>query len=149
MSVERFCQRDVDTAGPDESAFQAAERMHQRTVGALVVVDESTAPIGIVTDRDLMVRVIAAERDPHTTAVREIMTPQPKTVLELTDIESVVALMQNGAFRRVPVVNDLGHLVGIITLDDILLLSSEGFTLVGRLLERETPRAAATSLSRR
>jgi CBS domain-containing protein len=77
------------------------------------------------------------------------MTPQPKTVLELTDIESVVALMQDGAFRRVPVVNDLGHLVGIITLDDILLLFAEGFTLVGRLLERETPRAAATPLSRR
>ena len=115
MSVERICQRDVDTARPNESAFQAADRMHQRTVGALVVVDAAAAPIGIVTDRDLMVRVIAAERDPHTTLVREIMTPQPKTVLELTDIESVVALMQDGAFRRVPVVNDLGHLVGIIT----------------------------------
>ena len=149
MSVERICQRDVDTARPNESAFQAADRMHQRTVGALVVVDAAAAPIGIVTDRDLMVRVIAAERDPHTTLVRETMTPQPKTVLELTDIESVVALMQDGAFRRVPVVNDLGHLVGIITLDDILLLFADGFTLVGRLLERETPRAAATPVSTR
>jgi CBS domain-containing protein len=143
MSVERICQRDVDTARLDESVFQAAERMHQRTVGALVVVDKAHVPVGIVTDRDLMVRVIAAERDPQTTTVKEIMTPNPKTVTEMAEIEFVISLMQDGAFRRVPVVNDLGHLVGIVTLDDILLLFSEGFSLVGRLLERETPRAAA------
>jgi CBS domain-containing protein len=144
MSVERICQRDVDTAGPNENAFQAAERMHQRTIGALVVVDHANVPIGIVTDRDLMVRVIAAQRDPYTTSVREVMTPKPQTVSEMTEIESVLSLMQAGEFRRVPVVNDLGHLVGIITLDDVLLLFSEGLTLIGRLLERETPRAAAT-----
>ena len=71
------------------------------------------------------------------------MTPNPKTVSEMTEIESVIALMQNGEFRRVPVVDELGHLVGLITLDDILLLYSERFTLIGRLLERETPQAAA------
>jgi CBS domain-containing protein len=143
MSVERICQRDIDTARPDESCFQAAERMHQRTSGALVVVDHANVPIGIVTDRDLTVRVIAAQRDPYTTSVREVMTPRPKTVSEMTEIESVLSLMQAGEFRRVPVVNDLGHLVGIVTLDDVLLLFSEGFTLIGRLLEQETPQAAA------
>jgi CBS domain-containing protein len=143
MSVERICQRDVDTATPDESVLQAAERMHQRTVGALVVVDRASVPVGIVTDRDLTLRVIAGQRDPSTTTVREVMTRDPKTVSEMTQIESVISLMQDGEFRRVPVVNDLGHLVGIVTLDDILLLLSEGFTLIGRLLERETPQAAA------
>ena len=53
MSVEQICQRDVDTITADESAFQAAGRMHQRTVGALVVVDKANVPLGIVTDRDL------------------------------------------------------------------------------------------------
>jgi CBS domain-containing protein len=143
MSVERICRRDVDTATPDESVFQAAERLHQRTVGALVVVDKANAPVGIVTDRDLTLRVIAGQRDPATTTIQEVMTRNPKTVSEMTEIASVLSLMQDGEFRRVPVVDDLGHLVGIITLDDILLLFSEGFTLVGRLLERETPQAAA------
>jgi CBS domain-containing protein len=143
MSIERICQRDVDTAKPDDSVTRAAERMHQRTVGALVVVDKANVPVGIVTDRDLTVRVIAGQRDPATTTVRDVMTPNPKTVSQMTEIESVILLMQDGEFRRVPVVDDLGHLVGIVTLDDILLLFSEGFTLVGRLLERETPQAAA------
>jgi CBS domain-containing protein len=143
MFIEQICQRDVDTASPEETAFQAAERMHQRTVGALVVVDEANAPIGIVTDRDLMVRVIAAQRDPLVTCLREVMTRSPKTVSELTSLESALSLMQSGAFRRLPVVSDLGHLVGMVTLDDILLLLSEEFTLVGRLLEKETPQAAA------
>lgn len=143
MSIERVCQRDVDTATPDETALQAAERMHQRTVGALVVVNHANVPVGIVTDRDLMVRVLAAERDPQTTALQEVMTPNPKTVTELTNIECVMSLMQDGAFRRVPVVNELGHLTGIVTLDDILLLFSEGFSRVGRLLAKETPQGAA------
>ncbi len=143
MSVEQICQRDVDTITADESAFQAAGRMHQRTVGALVVVDKANVPLGIVTDRDLTLRVIAGQRDPCTTPIRQVMTPNPKTVSEMTEIESVIALMQNGEFRRVPVVDELGHLVGLITLDDILLLYSERFTLIGRLLERETPQAAA------
>lgn len=144
MSVERICQRGVDTATPEETVGQAAERMHQRSVGALVVVNHANAPIGILTDRDLVVRVLAAGRDPQITVVRDVMTHNPATVTELTNIECVIALMQDGPFRRVPVVNDLGHLVGIITLDDVLRLFSESFGLIGRLLERETPAAAAT-----
>jgi CBS domain-containing protein len=149
MTVGHICQRDVDTAEAGESAFQAAERMHQRTVGALVIVDESSTPIGIVTDRDLVVRLIAAGLDPHMTSVRDVMTPWPKTVLASTPIESILGLMQSGAFRRLPVVNERGQLEGIVTLDDVLLLLSEEFTQVGRLLERESPQAAAIPLPRR
>jgi CBS domain-containing protein len=148
MTVERICQRDVDTAEADASAFLAAERMHQRSVGALVIVDDARVPIGIVTDRDLVIRVIAAGRDPCTTAVREVMTPWPKTVQASTPIESALPLMQSGSFRRLPIVDEQGQLVGILTLDDILLLLSEELSQVGRLLERETPRAAAVSVAR-
>jgi CBS domain-containing protein len=149
MCVERICQRDVDTARSDENAFQAAERMHQRTVGALVVVDSAEVPIGIVTDRDLTVRVIAAGRDGYTTSVGQVMTPAPKTVSEAASLESVLLLMQEFAFRRLPVINDRGQLVGIITLDDILILLSEGMSLVGSVLKQETPRAAAVLASKR
>jgi CBS-domain-containing membrane protein len=60
MTVERICQRDVDTAEADTSAFLAAERMRQRSVGALAIVDDARVPIDIVTDRVLVIRVIAA-----------------------------------------------------------------------------------------
>jgi CBS domain-containing protein len=149
MSIERICQRDVDTARPNESVFQAAERMHQHSVGTLVVVDAADKPIGIVTDRDFTVRVIAAGLDPQVTTVGEVMTRAPKTISELTSIESVLYLMQESAVRRVPVVDDQGHLTGIVTLDDVLMLLAEGLTLVGNLLKQETPQAAAEPASKR
>ena len=143
MSVGRICQRVVDSADPTESVFRAAERMHQRTVGALVVLDADRRPIGIVTDRDLTTRVIAGCREPSTTTVAEVMTRNPKTVTEDSAIEEALAVMRSGAFRRVPVVDRDDRLVGLVTLDDVLMLLCEEFTTIGSLLTRETPVAAA------
>ncbi|MEX0679198.1 MAG: CBS domain-containing protein [Pirellulales bacterium] len=143
MTVERICQRHVDVAVAEESVFVAAERMHQRTVGALVIVDDANVPIGILTDRDLVTRSIAAGRDAYTTAIRDVMTPRPKTVLLETPIAQALSLMRDGAFRRLLIVNGDGQLAGIVTLDDILLFLSEQFGSVGKLLARETPQAAA------
>jgi CBS domain-containing protein len=133
----------VDLADLNESVQAAAERMHQHTVGVLVILNDTKQPIGIVTDRDLVIRVLAAGRDPYTTLVGHVMTPQPKSVSQETPIESALSLMRSGGFRRLPVVDQNGKLVGLVTLDDILMLLAEEFTDVGRLLERETPRAAA------
>jgi CBS domain-containing protein len=143
MSVGRICQREVDFAEHGESTFQAAERMRQRSVGALVVVDAYRRPIGIVTDRDLATRVIAGCRDPATTTVAEIMTHKPKTVSEETAIELALSLMKGGSFRRLPVVDSDDRLVGLVTLDDVLMLFCEEFSTIGSLLKRETPVAAA------
>jgi CBS domain-containing protein len=69
------------------------------------------------------------------------MTVGPKTVSEQTSIESALLIMRSGRFRRIPVVERDNKLVGLITLDDILMLLAEEFTQIGRLLTRETPRA--------
>jgi CBS domain-containing protein len=133
----------VDFAEAGESAFQAAERMRQRTVGALVVLDAHGRPIGIVTDRDLTTRVIAGCRDPATTTVAEIMTHKPKTVSEETAIELALSLMKSGSFRRLAVVDRDDRLVGLVALDDVLMLLCEEFAAIGSLLKRETPVGAA------
>jgi CBS domain-containing protein len=133
--------RDVDTANPDESVATAAERMHQRAVGTLVVVDDAQRVVGIVTDRDLVSRVLARGRDPMQMAVSEAMTVAPKAVTEETSIESALMIMSSGRFRRIPVVDRDNRLAGLITLDDVLMLLAEEFTQIGRLLARETPRA--------
>jgi CBS domain-containing protein len=143
MTIGRICQREVDFADATESVFQAAERMHQRTVGALVILDGERRPIGIVTDRDLAIRAIARCRDPFTTTVAEVMTPRPKTIAEESSIEEALLLMRSGAFRRVPVVDREDRLVGMVTLDDVLMLLCEEFASIGSLLKRETPVAAA------
>jgi CBS domain-containing protein len=141
MSVGRLCVREVDTANPDESVAIAAERMHQRAVGTLVVVNDAQQVLGIVTDRDLVSRVLAPGRDPMQMAVSEAMTVAPRTVSEDTSIESALMIMRSGRFRRIPVVDRDNRLVGLFTLDDVLMLLAEEFTQIGRLLSRETPRA--------
>ena len=142
MSLGCISQSAVDVASTSESAYQAAERMHQRTVGALVVIDNTNIPIGIVTDRDLMIRVIAAGRDPYTTSVREVMTPAPRTITSAGTVSEALEVMRRGAFRRLPVVNASGHLAGIVTLDDVVSQVSTDMAKIAELLQRESPAAA-------
>jgi CBS domain-containing protein len=147
MSVGRICVREVDTADPGESVAIAAERMHQRAVGTLVVVNDSAQVIGIVTDRDLVSRVLAKGCSPKEITVREAMTVGPKTVSEQMPIESALLIMRTGRFRRIPVVDRQHKLVGLVSLDDILMLLAEEFSQVGRLLQRETPRGIIENLN--
>jgi CBS domain-containing protein len=145
MSVGKICHRDVDLADTQESVWKAAERMLQRNVGTLVILDSREQPLGIITDRDLVTRVMAANKNPHTTTVGEIMTIDPATIRENTSIEVALGRMQGGVCRRMLVVDEDGRLVGVLSLDDVMLLLGEEMSEIVRLLERETPRAVATS----
>jgi CBS domain-containing protein len=142
MSVGRLCIRDVDTASGEESALVAARRMRDRSVGTLIVVNDRNEPTGLLSDRDLALRIIAQERDPALTPLAEVMTAVPVTILESSSIESALGSMWTGHFRRMPVVNGTGALVGIIALDDILTLLAEELSMVGTLLG-ESPRIVA------
>jgi CBS domain-containing protein len=143
MSVGRICVREVDLAEPEESVQDAARRMHSRNVGALMVQNAAGEPIGILTDRDLAIRVVGKGVHPVTTTVREVMSPAPDSVHENTPIEMALSHMRAGPYRRLPVVDPQGKLVGIVTLDDILDLLSEEFAEIGRLVKREGPSVLA------
>ena len=145
MSVGRICQRDVDVVRQDESVQAAAERMRQRTVGCLVVVEKGQTPIGMLTDRDLVLRVVAESRNSATTTVGEVMTKCPAVVHDETPIEMALGLMRRRGFRRLPVVDVNGTLAGLVTLDDILMLLAEEFVQIGDVLGGETPQAAAVA----
>ena len=139
MSVGRICTRTVDVAAPDETTQAAAERMKTRNVGTLIVVDSHQRPIGIVTDRDLALCVVAQGLSPTATDLETVMSKLPESVTEDTPIESAIGIMRRGSHRRLPVVNDDGQLLGLVTLDDILSLLSEEFQEIGKLLEKESP----------
>jgi CBS domain-containing protein len=145
MSIERICQREVDEAKLGESVQAVAERMRQRTVGCLVIVDEDRHPMGIVTDRDLVLRVLAEGKDPYTTRIESAMTCDLKTIPIDGGIEQALRIMRGGSFRRVPVVDHEGKLAGLVTLDDVLMLLAEEFMHVRDVLHHETPLAAAWS----
>ena len=108
MSVGRICTRSVDLTDPDETVQIAASRMNTRNVGTLLVIDEQKCPIGILTDRDLAIRVVGKGLDPNTTTVQSVMSPTPDSVTENASIESAIAVMRAGPHRRLPVVDDGG-----------------------------------------
>ena len=143
MSVGSVCVKDVDLAAPEESVQIAAQRMYSRKVGTLVVLGEDRKPIGLITDRDLTVRVLAGGRDPFQTTVSDVMTRTVHTVAEDEPVESALSVMRSASVRRVPVVDDAGGLVGLVSLDDILTLLTEEFNAIGKLIEQESPESLA------
>lgn len=143
MSIGRICVRKVDTAKSDESAKHAAKRMHDRKVGTLVVVNSAHEPVGIITDRDLAVRVVGQGGDPAETKVEDVMTDKPRCISEDTPIEEALQIMRSGEFRRLPVVSGR-RLVGLVSLDDILDLIMEEFASVHGLLQKQLPRSLTT-----
>ena len=139
MSVGRICTRYVDLADAEETVQAAARRMLERNVGTLVILNHAKEPVGLLTDRDLVLQVLAQGKDPRQTSIGEVMTREPKTVTEGTPIEQALALMRSGACRRLPVVSGDGSLVGLVSLDDILSLLAEEFREVGALVDEEMP----------
>jgi len=137
--IGRICQREVDTVAPGETVCQAAQRMQQRAVGTLLVLDDEERPMGIVTDRDLVVRALAHNLDGVETRVDLVMTTPVVVVGENVPIEAALERMRAGGFRRMPVVDAEGRLVGLAALDDILGLLAEEFTDVGLLLQAQAP----------
>ncbi|HXG53143.1 MAG TPA: CBS domain-containing protein [candidate division Zixibacteria bacterium] len=119
MSVERICSKAVVTISPIATILEAAKLMHSKHVGCLVVVDESR-PVGILTDRDIVLKVIAKEKNPGTTTVGQVMTPNPTMINVNYDVLDAVRLMRSRGVRRLPVVDERRRLLGIVTMDDVL-----------------------------
>lgn len=123
MNIGDICNRIVVCIGVDEPAREAAVLMGRLHVGTLVVTGgdgESSAPIGILTDRDLVVEVMAQGLDPATVTVNDVMHDELLVGEEGDDVGSALELMQERGVRRMPVVDGDGALIGIVALDDML-----------------------------
>lgn len=139
MSVSQICIRDVDLADPDEPVQVAAARLRDRCVGSLVVCDNNGHPIGVLTDRDIAIRVVAECLDPNDTLVSDVMSVAPTCIDESTSVEIALRTMRQGPHRRLAVVNARRELVGVVSLDDILSLLADDFREIGGLLRSEGP----------
>jgi CBS domain-containing protein len=144
MSIGQICSRSVDTAELTDSALTAAQRMHDRQVGTLVVIDKERRVLGIVTDRDLVTRVLLESRDPSVTTLWEVMSQLPRTVSEEATVEETLVQMRTGPHRRLPVVNSEGRLAGIVSVDDVLAHVAAEFGEIGGLLRKQSPEGLAT-----
>jgi CBS domain-containing protein len=139
MPVGDFCRREPCTATADESIREAAKRMDARGVGCLVVVDAGGRPVGMLTDRDLVMRGLRRRRDPDTTTVGEVMHGDVTRVREAAPLEVAIRRMRSDAVRRIPVTDDAGRLVGILTADDVLQLASSELAGVAEAIRAQFP----------
>jgi CBS domain-containing protein len=145
MAVGELCNREVVIAEKTLSVVDAAQLMRKHHVGDLVVVEERSGrkqPVGIVTDRDIVVEVVAAGVNPDALKVGDIMGPEVATVREAEGLFEALRYMRDKGVRRMPVVDREGGLVGILTLDDLLSLLAEEMTELAKLVSHERQREA-------
>lgn len=121
MSLERFCRNPVVTIQPTQTVHDAAVRMGEYHVGAVVVVDDNR-PVGIVTDRDIVLRTVVPGRDPRTTPIRDVMSPRPTVVQSDDKIDAAISSIRAAGVRRLPIVDAKGTPIGMVTLDDLVVL---------------------------
>lgn len=129
FTAGEICSRAVAVGYPSLALNEAARLMRARHVGCLVVVEEAAVGenlvVGIVTDRDIAMSVVAADRDPHSLRVGDVMTRDVVTAREQDSVLDLLASMRRRKVRRVPVTTARDLLVGIVTLDDVLAVMAQ------------------------
>lgn len=137
--IGEACNRDVIVMARRESVVEAAQLMRKHHVGSIVVADKPDGeriPLGVLTDRDIAIEIVAREGEPRNTSVGEAMSRELVTLKETDGLLDGLARMRERGIRRAPVVNEHGGLVGIITLDDILELVAEQLYDIVNLMNR-------------
>jgi CBS domain-containing protein len=122
MTIATICTHRVITVERGIDIAAASAVMRENHIGYLIVTDAPAdgAPIGVITDRDIVVKVVAKDVDPHTLTVGDVMTPDPLTAAEDDGIGETLHRMRRLGVRRVPVVGPRGLVTGVLSIDDVV-----------------------------
>ena len=142
MSLQTFCGKRLVTISPERSIAEACWLMKEKNVGCLIAEHQGKL-CGIITDRDIALKVTGEEKDPLTTMVQEIMTSDPKRISVDKDLPELVSLMHSHHVRRVPIVDGAELTLGIVTLDDLIALFGYEMSEIGRAISEEFPQRNA------
>ena len=148
MRIADLCTRDVVTCPRGASAVEVARLMREHHVGDVVVVEAGegrAVPVGIVTDRDIVIEVVARGVDPESLTAGDMLVGPLVTVFESDDVHDAVWQLRRHAIRRLPVVDDARHLVGIVTVDQLAGFLASQVNELARI----PPQQRAAELSRR
>jgi len=140
MRVGEVCNREVVVVEPNATLLEAAKLMRSQHVGDVVVVEERDGhriPVGILTDRDMVVALIAEEVALNAVSVGDVMSFELVIARESDSLYDTIEHMREKGVRRMPVVAENGSLVGILTVDDVLDLLSEQLSALVRLVASE------------
>ena len=128
MTLKSICNREVVIAQKNDTLVEVAKLMREYQVGSIVIVEERNGlryPVGIVTDRDLVIELIAKEVDINSVTLGDVMYRDIILGKENDDVNETIKIMRQRGIRRLPVVDDRGVLVGIVTMDDLIDLIAE------------------------
>jgi CBS domain-containing protein len=140
MPIADICSRGVIIASPDDSLRTIAELMRQHHVGSVVVTRDANGvvyPVGIITDRDIVLALVAKDVSPDAVSAGDVMSEPLETADENDEIWQVLERMRNRGVRRLPVVDLRGELIGIVSADDLLELVAEEVVNLARIINRE------------
>jgi CBS domain-containing protein len=138
MKISEIMTTEVMTCKPTDTLAEAAAMMRDLNVGICPIVQDDKL-VGVITDRDITVRAIAQGFDPNTAQVKDFMTPSPITVEPDTNVEDAAEMMMMHQIRRLPVVDERGKLVGIVSLGDLAVDVGEPEMIAETLEEISEP----------
>lgn len=146
--LAEICGRDVVITTAETTVSQAAKLMRHQHVGSVVVIESTNGdgrkPIGIVTDRDLVVEVMAVDLDPQTITVGDIMPGELVTARADEGALEAMQTMRAKGVRRLPVVDESGYLLGLVAFDDLLEVVTEELSELTHIVRREQARETTT-----
>jgi len=143
MSIGKICNRETVIARAEDTIVEVSKLMRRHHVGDVVVIESGeggNVPIGILTDRDLVMEILAQDLSPDAVTVGDIMSNEIVTAREEDGIWDTLQRMRIKGIRRVPVVDARGGLVGLLALDDLLELLAGELADLAKIVRREEGR---------
>ena len=143
MKLEDVCILDVVCCTPEITLAEAARLMRKRHSGDLIVVDnadEDREPVGVLTDRDIVVEGLAQGRDVNQTKVREIMSKQLVVASASEDLPVAIDRMRTHGVRRIPVLDDERRVIGVVALDDVIRVHAEQAAAILEVVNKQQAR---------
>ncbi len=140
MSAGEYCNRDVVVVAKSETVQEAINLMRQYHVGTVVVVEETgdkPKPVGILTDRDILIEILAEDVELDAVTIGDVMSYELVTVVDDSPLLDAVSIMKDKGVRRLPVVNNTGGLEGILSVDDVIDLLAEELSNIAKLISKE------------
>lgn len=138
MSIIDIARKNVVTMDVESTAKDVIEKMDEERIGS-VVITKNNKPEGIITDRDIAIEINKRNKNPSDIPIKTIMSEKPFTVTKDEGIFEVIRKTADEQVRRIPIVEQNGEIVGIITLDDLLVLLATEFNSLSRIIQSESP----------
>jgi len=137
MNIGKACKRKTFTISEDASLIDAANLMEHNNIGFLVVKDDSdNIPIGTITDRDIVTKVISKRLDPESIKVGDVMSGDLLILNNEDSIKETIELMRTKGVRRAPIIEN-EEIIGLVSIDDLIIILAEELNGLGELIKKQ------------